>query len=90
MPESVLGDSVSVEPNPKRRRTDKKEPISFGRAYAQSATFRTLFKEGMTLVEETADYLDGDGRGESRLDSKRATYKAFADLDALLKKKDRK
>ena len=55
-----------MEPNPKRRRTDKKEPISFGKAYAQSATFRTLFKEGMTLVEETADYLDGDGRSAAR------------------------
>ena len=56
-----------MEPNPKRRRTDKKEPISFGKAYAQSDTFRTLFKEGMKLVEETADYLDGDGRAAARL-----------------------
>jgi regulator of CtrA degradation len=56
-----------VEPNPKRRRSDKKEPISFGKAYAQSDTFRTLFKEGMKLVEETADYLDGDGRAAARL-----------------------
>jgi len=56
-----------VEPFPKRRRTDRKDPISFGRAYAQSATFRTLFKEGMSLVEETADYLDGDGRTAARL-----------------------
>jgi regulator of CtrA degradation len=55
-----------VEPNPKRRRTDRREPISFGKAYAQSATFRTLFKEGMALVEETADYLDGDGRAAAR------------------------
>ena len=55
-----------MESNPKRRRTDKREPISFGKAYAESATFRTLFKEGMTLVEETADYLDGDGRSAAR------------------------
>jgi regulator of CtrA degradation len=53
--------------HPKRRRTDRKEPLSFGKAYAQSGTFRTLFKEGMTLVEETADYLDGDGRAAARL-----------------------
>lgn len=52
--------------NPTRRRTDKKEPISFGRAYAQSDTFRALFKEGMTLVEEAADYLDGPGRTSAR------------------------
>jgi regulator of CtrA degradation len=51
-----------VEPQPKRRRSDRKDPISFGKAYAQSATFRILFREGMTLVEETADYLDGPGR----------------------------
>jgi regulator of CtrA degradation len=55
-----------VEPQPKRRRSDTKEPISFGKAYAQSETFRTLFKEGMSLVEETADYLDGDGRTTAR------------------------
>jgi regulator of CtrA degradation len=51
---------------PKRRRTDPREPLSFGKAYAQSDTFRTLFKEGMSLVEETADYLDGDGRSAAR------------------------
>jgi len=57
---------MAVEPKPARRRTDLREPISFGRAYARSDTFRTLFKEGMTLVEETADYLDGDGRHAAR------------------------
>jgi regulator of CtrA degradation len=56
-----------VESGSKRRRNDGKEPISFGKAYAQSDTFRTLFKEGMRLVEETADYLDGDGRAAARL-----------------------
>jgi len=44
------------------RSDPKKDPISFGRVYAQSETFRTLFQDGMTLVEETAAYLDGDGR----------------------------
>ena len=44
------------------RSDPKKEPISFGRVYAQSETFRTLFRDGMTLVEQTATYLDGDGR----------------------------
>ena len=52
--------------HPKRRRTDPKEPISFGKAYAQSDTFRALFKEGMALVEEAADYLDGLGRNAAR------------------------
>ena len=57
---------MAVEPKPARRRGDQKAPISFGKAYAQSETFRTLFKEGMSLVEETADYLDGDGRDAAR------------------------
>jgi regulator of CtrA degradation len=52
--------------HPKRRKTDRKAPISFGRAYARSDTFRVLFKEGMRLVEETADYLDGPGRDRAR------------------------
>ena len=57
---------VSVEPGPKRRRSDLRKPLSFGAAYAQSETFRALFKDGMKLVEETADYLDGPGRDASR------------------------
>jgi regulator of CtrA degradation len=56
-----------VETKPNRRRNDKKEPISFGKAYAQSDTFRALFRDGMALVEETADYLDGAGRSAARL-----------------------
>lgn len=56
-----------VDTYPKRRRTDGREPISFGRAYARSDTFRKLFRDGMSLVEQTADYLDGPGRAASRL-----------------------
>ena len=41
-------------------------PIVFGRRFAHSETFRGLFREGMALVEETAGYLDGPGRVESR------------------------
>ncbi len=44
------------------RKPSRQKPISFGHAYAQSDTFRALFQDGMTLVEETANYLDGDGR----------------------------
>ena len=44
------------------RKPGRLKPISFGHAYAQSDTFRTLFQDGMTLVEETANYLDGEGR----------------------------
>ncbi len=49
-----------------RRRSDPKEPISFGHAYAQSDTFQILFKDGMTLVEQTASYLDGEGRAAAK------------------------
>ena len=48
------------------RKTGLTEPISFGHAYAQSETFRALFQDGMTLVEETANYLDGDGRAAAK------------------------
>jgi regulator of CtrA degradation len=57
---------MAAETTPNRRRNDQKEPISFGKAYAQSNTFRMLFRDGMALVEETADYLDGDGRHAAR------------------------
>jgi regulator of CtrA degradation len=42
------------------------ETIDFAARFAGSETFRTLFREGMALVEETASYLDGPGRAESR------------------------
>ena len=42
------------------------ETIDFAQRFAGSETFRTLFREGMQLVEETASYLDGPGRTESR------------------------
>ena len=47
-------------------RNGGRDPVSFGRAYAQSDTFRTLFRDGMKLVEEAADYLDGPGRTAAR------------------------
>jgi len=37
------------------------------RDFASSDLFDRTFKEGMALVEETASYLDGDGRRDSRL-----------------------
>ena len=42
------------------------EFVSFGQKLVSSEGFRALFREGMALVEETAAYLDGDGREESR------------------------
>jgi regulator of CtrA degradation len=45
---------------------DPHDPVSFGKTFVQSEAFKTLFREGMSLVEETAAYLDGPGREESR------------------------
>jgi len=41
-------------------------PVSFGERLANSDVFAALFREGMALVEETASYLDGPGRAESK------------------------
>ena len=42
------------------------EPVSFVERLAGSDAFKSLFKEGMTLVEEAASYLDGPGRTEAK------------------------
>ncbi len=41
-------------------------PVSFGERLANSEVFTALFRDGMALVEETASYLDGPGRQESK------------------------
>jgi regulator of CtrA degradation len=41
-------------------------PVSFSERLASSQAFAVLFKEGMALVEETASYLDGPGRQDSK------------------------
>ena len=43
------------------------DPVSFGAKLAGSQAFSLLFREGMSLVEETAGYLDGPGRRESKM-----------------------
>jgi regulator of CtrA degradation len=40
--------------------------VSFGEKLASSQAFADLFRDGMALVEETAAYLDGPGRQESK------------------------
>ena len=40
--------------------------------FARSELFERTFQEGMELVEETATYLDGEGRQESKLLSRNA------------------
>jgi regulator of CtrA degradation len=40
--------------------------VSFSERLASSQFFSVLFRDGMALVEETASYLDGSGRLESK------------------------
>jgi regulator of CtrA degradation len=42
------------------------QPVSFAARLANSPAFADLFRDGMALVEETATYLDGPGRTESK------------------------
>ena len=56
---------------------DQAGPVLFGERLAGSQAFSVLFREGMALVEETAGYLDGPGRRESKL-LERAASLAYA------------
>jgi len=47
-------------------RNDDPGAILFGKRLVSSTAFKSLFREGMALVEETAAYLDGDGRQQSK------------------------
>ncbi len=40
--------------------------IDFMARFAESDQFNKVFQEGMSLVEETANYLDGQGRNDAR------------------------
>ena len=53
------------------------QPVSFGEHLASSPLFAALFRDGMALVEETAAYLDGPGRQQSK-DLGRAAALAYA------------
>ena len=46
--------------------TESAIAVSFGERLAGSQAFAALFRDGMALVEETAAYLDGPGRDESK------------------------
>jgi regulator of CtrA degradation len=58
---------------------DKRDAVTvdFGARFAASEMFVKVFREGMSLVEETASYLDGPGRRESR-ELSRAASLAYA------------
>ena len=48
------------------KRASEAGTVSFSERLANSQVFATLFRDGMALVEETASYLDGSGRSESK------------------------
>ncbi len=48
------------------KRASEAGAVSFGERLTSSQAFATLFRDGMALVEETANYLDGQGRQESK------------------------
>jgi len=52
-------------------------PVSFAAKLAASDAFHEIFREGMGLVEETAAYLDGEGRQEAKALS-RSLSRAYA------------
>ncbi len=49
-----------------RMNPDDEELVSFAQRLAASDAFKAMFREGMTLVEEAAAYLDGPGREEAK------------------------
>src|ERR1700756_3002170 len=49
-----------------KRAAELSAAVSFSEHLASSQVFATLFRDGMALVEETASYLDGAGRTESK------------------------
>jgi len=51
--------------------------VSLAQRRIASQAFTTLFQQGMDMVEQTATYLDGDGRDDSR-DFERPLLHAYA------------
>ena len=49
-----------------RHNTSSERLIDFMARFATSEQFNKVFQEGMSLVEETANYLDGPGRQDAR------------------------
>ena len=48
------------------KRSVEEGAVSFSERLASSQRFAALFRDGMALVDETASYLDGSGRLESK------------------------
>ncbi|MBX9614216.1 MAG: DUF1465 family protein [Caulobacteraceae bacterium] len=63
---------MATEDEPGRKLADKASRAGEIRDFARSELFDRTFQEGMELVEETAAYLDGEGRRDSKLLSRSA------------------
>ena len=48
--------------------------VAIGPRIVASGGFTALYREGMGLIEEVASYLDGEGRAESRILSREASF----------------
>jgi regulator of CtrA degradation len=56
-----------------QRSTANTSTVNFFSRFQETEQFEKIFKEGMGLVEETANYLDGQGRVDSRALDRPAT-----------------
>ncbi len=56
----------SSRPNVSWPDSSRPGTISFVQRLTTSESFKALFREGMALVEESAGYLDGEGRDEAK------------------------
>ena len=54
--------------------SDNGQAIAIGPRIVASGGFDLLYREGMTLIEEVASYLDGDGRADSRVLPREASF----------------
>lgn len=53
---------------------NEKGAIAIGPRIVASGGFELLYREGMALIEEVATYLDGEGRADSRILSREASF----------------
>jgi regulator of CtrA degradation len=53
---------------------ETRSAVALGPRIVASGGFDLLYREGMALIEEVATYLDGDGRSESRLLPREASF----------------
>jgi regulator of CtrA degradation len=50
----------------RNRNKSERDPVAFGTTFVRSDAFKIVFREARGLIEDTAAYLDGPGRDESR------------------------